>query len=419
MCRNLRWFCREIRFILGCTFNTITLNDRLLKYFRKTKVSSNFSISMIMIYMKDIISERIKMILTDFNKYVLIVAVLFSGTITLAEQGDLLWQIGLDNDNSSEFHISGEKERFTNYYPENITFKIGQDNVEVSFPAYLPGPEDVWARHMANEKIGYVHPLTLFFNVDVNQADMQCELVLDVVARNNGSAMLMLIDINGYRNRYWMDSDTKSVRFRSNYLKQGSKIILTPLSSTYIEWDCLRLVSRQKETADIGWEDYPEMPVQLVDPTYHTGFYNRVFESKPGAGAPYAMIHSSPDTGGGSYWYGSDSLAGIRCLYDYCLGAFRLSARPGQVDPVHYGGHVDKKTEILDPGYWNVDLNLQNTSWEGTGTTYCSLFRFTSEVEQSEFNIYFDVGEKIAEIEKVHDAFVKIERTFSVWLNYH
>ncbi|MFI4912349.1 MAG: GH92 family glycosyl hydrolase [Sedimentisphaeraceae bacterium JB056] len=316
----------------------------------------------------------------------------------------------MDDNSSEEFHLYADKELFTDYYPGNISFDIMRDEQKNSFPAYLPGPEDKWAGHMVNKEVRYVHELKLLFDGQDNYAGSVCELVLDFVDRNSESPMLMFVDVNGYRKRYWMDCDTKYVRFPVDYIKQGeNKIILTPLSSTFVEWDCLKLVVNTNEVADRQWEDYPITPVQLVDPTYHTGYYIRVFESKPGAGDPYAMIHSSPDTGGGSYWYGSDSLAGIRCLYDYCLGAFRLSATPGKVNPIHYGGHIDKQTEVFDPGYWDVHLDRLNTRWEGTGTTYCSLLQFTSEQARSDFNIYFDAGERIAETQKVHDAFIELK----------
>lgn len=178
----------------------------------------------------------------------------------------------------------------------------------------------------------------------------------------------------------------------------------------------------------------------LVDPRIGTGGkYFGVGSGFAGAALPFGMAKPGPDTTGpngaesfhhcSGYYAADDIIIGFSQVHIHGTGApdygalllqpvLQAPAEPWREDD--YASHFDKSTEVMEPGYYAVQLADSGITVELTATERCALHRYSYPAGQATGEVILDLGHAIAGCEagpaELHVAAQTSE--VSGWMHY-
>ena len=107
-----------------------------------------------------------------------------------AENDQILWQIGKEDNNTAEFALGQDRSNlYSGKFPHDVLFVAGQSDPKQDWPYIQPGPADVWAGSKS-------HTFTVMFGLKTVSSTGKCKLILDFVDTHSALPPKMQIKIN-------------------------------------------------------------------------------------------------------------------------------------------------------------------------------------------------------------------------------
>ncbi|MFQ6133526.1 MAG: polysaccharide lyase family protein [Armatimonadota bacterium] len=160
-----------------------------------------------------------------------------------------LWEIGSFDNDFAEFASAAEGYgNYTQAFPNDADFTVGEDEPARAFPFILPGPADAWAGRKG-------HTLTIRFTAP--EPPPAAELLLDLVTAQAPLGQRLEVKLNGHGGEFYLEPGgpddaltdaakgaerTLKILLRGEHFSRGPNVLV--LRSTHGSWalfDALRL----------------------------------------------------------------------------------------------------------------------------------------------------------------------------------
>jgi hypothetical protein len=107
-----------------------------------------------------------------------------------AENDKILWQIGIEDNNTAEFALGPDRSNlYSGKFPHDVLFVAGQANTKKDWPYIQPGPADSWAGNKS-------HTFRIIFGLKTAPLASECTLILDFVDTHSAIPPKTQIKIN-------------------------------------------------------------------------------------------------------------------------------------------------------------------------------------------------------------------------------
>ncbi|MBN1815821.1 MAG: hypothetical protein JW828_00580 [Sedimentisphaerales bacterium] len=182
----------------------------------------------------------------------ILIACLFLPGLAYSEQGQILWQIGTDDNNTAEFALgpAGHGEYSQKFGPGSL-FVVGKSDPKEDWAYIQPGPEDAWAGNKS-------HTFTILFGLEAAPKDGICTLTIDYVDTHSAVPPKVEIRINdttfeqqtprgaGDDSAHGQVEKGRehilTVEFPITALRQGNNVVtLTSRTGSWVLYDYLKL----------------------------------------------------------------------------------------------------------------------------------------------------------------------------------
>ncbi len=177
---------------------------------------------------------------------------------TVAEQNNIVWQLGEADNSSSEFALGpGEYKKFLSrdFGFEDRYYLIGRSQLSEDFPYVLPGPDDTWGGTWGTS--GWrTHEVNILFGIGQMPANGDWKLIIDLVDVHPVKS-LVKVSVNGQYKKFLLKGgsaesvDGITAKAAEQILEipvavgvikpGGNRVTITILEGSWIVFDHLRL----------------------------------------------------------------------------------------------------------------------------------------------------------------------------------
>ncbi|HEV2328552.1 MAG TPA: polysaccharide lyase family protein [Verrucomicrobiae bacterium] len=109
--------------------------------------------------------------------------------IAASAETNVVFQIGVPDDDYHEFAIAGDYSQYPEKFPSDVNYTVGQSDPARDWPYILPGPVDGWAGNRS-------HAFTIHFQLGHGESGLY-QLVVDFVNTHDGEPPDLVINVNG------------------------------------------------------------------------------------------------------------------------------------------------------------------------------------------------------------------------------
>jgi alpha-mannosidase len=189
----------------------------------------------------------------------------------VAAQAELLWTIGTSDDSYDELAIARNYPRYSQTFPNDVTFRIGQSQAGRDWSYVHPGPRDGWAGYRE-------HPFRIEFDC-TEVPDGDSILTVETVSTHGTVPPKLRIAVNGHCCRFDLprgpDNNALtdpakgspyevSLRFDSALLQTGpNTIVLTAVDGNWLLYDAVRFESGWPHSAGSDIRDFHADPTMF------------------------------------------------------------------------------------------------------------------------------------------------------------